>query len=299
MGELQKASKAVYMPIEDDQSSNSATESDGLMSEGYHPPTGPRWKSSRKIRVLIACGGFLAFMAYSALLLSVPWMWLNKERSQDAEDITSPLKPYVKYEPTFFGNTETSKDYPLVGRPNEELDASWHSIMQYFYAEIPVEMMEKLGRTKQGIQLPNGNYLANFAFIHQLHCLKRLHQSYFPDRYFPNMTEEEQELQLEHNLHCLQMLVEAIMCKADEAPLTMFWFDESILPGGNRTIPHQCVNWKGLMNRMEKIKVDPFTPGLLVHPKYGPVVPDGRKTVFDNRIGYVKHATPLDRDKWP
>lgn len=43
--------------------------------------------------------------------------------------------------------------------------------MQYFYAEIPVEYMEKLGRTKDGIQLPNGNYLANYAFIHQLHCL--------------------------------------------------------------------------------------------------------------------------------
>lgn len=41
------------------------------------------------------------------------------------------------------------------------------------------------------------------------------------------------------------------------------------------------------------------TPGLLVHPKYGPVVPDGRNTKLDNRIGYVKNATPLDRTKWP
>ena len=43
--------------------------------------------------------------------------------------------------------------------------------MQYFYSEVSHEYMEKLGRTKQGIRLPNGNYLANYAFIHQLHCL--------------------------------------------------------------------------------------------------------------------------------
>ncbi len=63
------------------------------------------------------------------------------------------------------------------------------------------------------------------------------------------------------------MLVEAIMCKADETPLTMIWFDNSILPGGNRTIAHECVNWNALIDGMEKIKVDPFEPGVLVHPQ--------------------------------
>lgn len=101
------------------------------------------------------------------------------------------------------------------------------------------------------------------------------------------------------SVHCLQMLVEVVMCKADETPLTMIWFDESILPGGNRTIAHECKNWDTLIEGMEEVKVDPFTPGLLVHPKYGPVVPDGRNTTLDNRIGYVKNATPLDRTKWP
>lgn len=95
------------------------------------------------------------------------------------------------------------------------------------------------------------------------------------------------------------MLIEAIMCKADETPLTMFWFNESILPGGNRTIAHECVDWKLLLEGMEKVKVDPFEEGLLIHPKFGAVVPDGRDTVLDNRIGYVMHATPLDRDKYP
>ncbi|KAI0183675.1 hypothetical protein EV127DRAFT_352134 [Xylaria flabelliformis] len=215
------------------------------------------------------------------------------------DKLTAPIRKHIKYEPTYFGHTETSRDYKLVGKPSDELDASWSSIMQYFYAEVPKEYIQSLDRERDSIRLPNGNYLANYAFIHQLHCLKRLHQPYFPEHYWPDMTEEEKELQLEHSLHCLQMLVEIVMCKADETPLTMIWFDESILPGGNRTIAHECKNWDMLIEGMEQVKVDPFTPGLLVHPKYGPVVPDGRNTKLDNRIGYVKNATPLDRTKWP
>jgi hypothetical protein len=95
------------------------------------------------------------------------------------------------------------------------------------------------------------------------------------------------------------MLVEAIMCKADETPLTMIWFDNSILPGGNRTVAHECVNWDRLLEGMDEIKVDPFEPGVLVHPKFGPVVPDGRYTTLDNRIGYIFDPVPLDREKYP
>lgn len=95
------------------------------------------------------------------------------------------------------------------------------------------------------------------------------------------------------------MLVEAIMCKADETPLTMIWFDNSILPGGNRTIAHECVNFDALLKGMDEIKVDPFEPGVLVHPKFGAVLPDGRQTQLDNRIGYIFDPVPLDRDLYP
>lgn len=59
------------------------------------------------------------------------------------------------------------------------------------------------------------------------------------------------------------------MCKADEAPLTMRWLENSVLPTGNRTIEHECVNWDHLMKEMARIHVDPFEPGMFVHPKLG------------------------------
>ncbi|PVH95183.1 hypothetical protein DM02DRAFT_691290 [Periconia macrospinosa] len=194
---------------------------------------------------------------------------------------------------------ESSKDYTLVGHPSDELDARWSNLMQYFFTEVPYEYMAKLGRLDEGLQLPNGNYVANYAFMHQLHCLKRIYQSYYPSRYFPNMTEHEESLMQEHNLHCLEMIIEGIMCKADETPLTLRWLDNTPLPTGNRSIAHECVNWDRLTEGLEKYKVDPFVPNVFVHPKFGPVAPHGRNTVIENRIGYTPDAKKLDYEKYP
>jgi hypothetical protein len=80
----------------------------------------------------------------------------------------APIRKYIEYEPKIFHMTETSKDYPLVGQPSDELDARWSNLMQYFYAQVPASYMKKLGREKTGIRLDNGNYLANFAWVHQV-----------------------------------------------------------------------------------------------------------------------------------
>ncbi|KAJ4287574.1 hypothetical protein N0V90_012277 [Kalmusia sp. IMI 367209] len=86
-------------------------------------------------------------------------------------------------------------------------------------------------------------------------------------------------------VHCLQMILKAIMCKADTNPETLHWVDENQFPLGNRDSPHECINWSLLMDGMKKNRVDPFKPGVLVHPKYGesigPVVPDGKNTIID------------------
>ena len=67
--------------------------------------------------------------------------------------------------------TKLAKDYKLVGQPSDELDQRWSNLMQYFYAQVPASYMKKLGREKTGIRLKNGNYLANYAWVHQLHCI--------------------------------------------------------------------------------------------------------------------------------
>ncbi|KAM7192105.1 hypothetical protein V8F33_008530 [Rhypophila sp. PSN 637] len=295
MGILEEKAEAEYSPIDSDRSTSS---SDGFLYDGEHPAY-QRPKSSLRKKLYLALGGLTVLVIYSLALISATSAWWKREMKHGANVIDSPIREYIHYEPKIFKMTETSKDYQLVGQPSDELDKRWSNLMQYFYAQVPAEYMKKLGREKTGIRLENGNYLANYAWVHQLHCIKRLHQAHFPERYYPHMTDFERELQTEHSLHCLQMLTEAIMCKADETPLTMIWFDNSILPGGNRTVAHECVNFELLLEGMDKAKADPFEPGLLIHPKFGPVLPEGRNTTLDNRIGYIFDPVPLDRDVYP
>jgi hypothetical protein len=85
----------------------------------------------------------------------------------------APLREYIEYEPFTFEKNPHSPTAGLMEHPSDELDAKWSSIMKYFFSEVPYEYMANLGRLDEGLQLPNGNYAANYAFMHQLHCLVR------------------------------------------------------------------------------------------------------------------------------
>lgn len=80
MGVTQKQEKPAYSPIPDDQS---ATESDDLLYEGFKHTRKSRWS-----RWLIV-GGVVVFIAYSAVLVSIPYLWLKKERLHGANVIDS------------------------------------------------------------------------------------------------------------------------------------------------------------------------------------------------------------------
>ncbi|PVH95181.1 hypothetical protein DM02DRAFT_691275 [Periconia macrospinosa] len=175
---------------------------------------------------------------------------------------------------------EEAKDYELMGFPSAELDTAWENLMGDFFTEVPYSYVAKVGRLDEGIPTASGGFLATYSFMHQLHCLKRVHHSYWPERYYPNTTEQDKANLLEHN---------------HPVPETLRWVEQSRFPLGNRTSPHECVNWDALMSEMKKHRVDPFKPGVLVHPKFGPVVPDGRNTVIDEseRHRFVINGTSL------
>lgn len=82
MGVIQKDEKQAYSPIPDDLST---TESDDLLFEGFKSS---RAKKSRCSRWFII-GGVIAFVAYSAALVTIPYLWFRKERLHGASVIDS------------------------------------------------------------------------------------------------------------------------------------------------------------------------------------------------------------------
>lgn len=83
----EKDTTPAYSPLEDDQSSSSARESDELLHDGY-PTARPR-VSSRKRRAFIALGGIVAFLAYSFTLTTATSMYWKKQRLHGANVIDS------------------------------------------------------------------------------------------------------------------------------------------------------------------------------------------------------------------
>jgi hypothetical protein len=69
--------------------------------------------------------------------------------------------------------------------------------------------------------------------------------------------------------HCLHMLREGIMCQADTTLVTMRWNPKRLIPNGNFSSPHACVNWDLLMKWVKQHAFDAFADGVLVHPEFG------------------------------
>ncbi|KAG6005654.1 hypothetical protein E4U21_007770 [Claviceps maximensis] len=179
-----------------------------------------------------------------------------------------PLTPYIQYEKKFLqkmGGHENS----IMGPPSPEVDAKWEELTQFFFTEFPYEEMKKLGREKEAIQLPNGNFIVVYAVNHLLHCLKRVHHSQYPDHYFPNMTEHQKIEAKQHDMHCFEDLIQQAMCHGDTAPYTTLWHKKDPRPTGRSDIAHECVNWDMLTAELKRKHVDPWEPGLLIHPEFG------------------------------
>ncbi|KAG5982194.1 hypothetical protein E4U55_002212 [Claviceps digitariae] len=274
---VEKSKSLEYMPI--DASSDGENEDDSLMNH--------RWKpvNSRISRFYTYTAQIAAVLLYSILLITVTSWWWQRERLHGPGVIKTPLTPYIHYEEKLFPKMNTHK-YSIMGPPSPELDAKWDDLTQFFFTEFPYEDMKRLGREKEAIQLPNGNFMVLYTVNHLLHCLKRLHHSRHPEYYFPNMTEEEKIKANKHDMHCLEDLVQEVICHADTAPYTTRWYQKDPRPTGNSDIAHECVNWDLLKAELKRKHVDPWEPGLLVHPVFGPVVTDGKNTVFPERMGF-------------
>lgn len=71
------------------------------------------------------------------------------------------------------------------------------------------------------------------------------------------------------SVHCLEDLVQEVICHADTAPYTTRWYQKDPRPTGNSDILHECVNWDMLKDEFKRKHVNPWEPGLLVHPVFG------------------------------
>ncbi|KAG4422698.1 hypothetical protein IFR04_004176 [Cadophora malorum] len=108
--------------------------------------------------------------------------------------------------------------------------------------------------------------LARLMSINQLHFLKYLCQYIHQDYY--TIIDINVPVK-DHVNHCIEMLRQVIMYKADTALMTYEWLPDFPGPWPNFGIQHECVNWEKIDNWSKKRSIDIFEPKYLHHPKLG------------------------------
>ena len=146
---------------------------------------------------------------------------------------------------------------------------------------------------QSGIFLGDGSgYLATPTAYHDIHCIRYLHETIYPNYYFPNDTEKKQLDRDAHARtsslpsinetasffrgaadtfvpgHCLHELYHSLTCNPDMTIRVMKWHPNVVLPSPVDH-EHECMDWDRIDAWARERYVDTATPGLLVHPTQG------------------------------
>ena len=100
----------------------------------------------------------------------------------------------------------------------------------------------------------------------------------YESHYFPNLTAREAHENRLHSFHCLDLLRQTVMCKADVSLVTMRWGHTQQMPLGNFSTSHTCRSWDAIDQWAgEHAPKRLMEPGWLKHPTFVDVVAEGNR----------------------
>ncbi|KAG5914369.1 hypothetical protein E4U42_000526 [Claviceps africana] len=194
-----------------------------------------------------------------------------------AEGLFSPAQDHVRTKVTVIHDRPSDiKASPYVGATSPEVDAAWYRLLRHHNIRITDDELRALNQTS--IRLGHGGgSMGMMGVFHELHCLKLVREAVFADHYYADKTPAERAMMAGHTEHCIDILRSAAMCRADTAIFTYHWNDATRLPNPTWAQKHQCLDWELLEGWLEERRIDIMSPNLLVHPKYGPAYPGGKR----------------------
>jgi hypothetical protein len=167
---------------------------------------------------------------------------------------------------------ETDRKSIYRQSPSPEVDAAWARIQTRDPIAISRESVIAMGtdpedaaKFPESLGLGPDAYIAKVDVFHQIHCLNmlrmNLHQNY--NYYFG--TKPVDKFQSLHVSHCVQTLVENLMCTGNVDVYTHIWVDAQLLPFPDFNINHKCRDFDTIlawqernaitMDRLENIRV--------------------------------------------
>ncbi|KAI2607962.1 hypothetical protein GGR54DRAFT_389811 [Hypoxylon sp. NC1633] len=163
-----------------------------------------------------------------------------------------------------------SEESPYAGPPSEDIDRAWANLLDH--VNIRASDRELASSNQTSVQLPSGqDSLVWMDVSHQLHCVKYLRQWIYRNHYHPEVGPEEIPHWLLHIDHCLDLIRQALMCRADTSLMTFQWAADRREPMLKLESPeHVCVDWKDLMEKVESRRVSDADMAVLTNPNLEP-----------------------------
>ncbi|KAG1787747.1 uncharacterized protein HD556DRAFT_936759 [Suillus plorans] len=186
-------------------------------------------------------------------------LWMRTPSTQLRNDIPS-IYSSAAVEPVILRLNGTF-DFPSIyrGPPSPEIDAVWNRISRDVGpTRMTREEMLKAGTTstelRSKVRYPEevgGGYMTSIEAVHQLHCVNLLRKASWFEHYSASTDRSFQfppDAIHRHIGHCIEMIRQNIMCRADTTMLTWHWVQGYDSPHAKFSTRHRCRNFEKIMD---------------------------------------------------
>ncbi|KAF5019109.1 hypothetical protein F66182_8878 [Fusarium sp. NRRL 66182] len=205
----------------------------------------PRSRLERWVHILPYSG-----MMNIALLLVLFATWTLKGQDMNKayipNQIYSPAQAAVEYETVVFSGglrEETSK----FRGSSKDVDAHWDELYnQVLISEITAESAANLPNATTPFTNDTSHYVVELDVFHQLHCLNMLRKLVYPHVYEMDLTSTSDEAadNIFHMEHCYEQLRQSLQCSSDISTIYWEWSEKRQRMFGNVRTTHTCKNFE-------------------------------------------------------
>ncbi|TRX93776.1 hypothetical protein FHL15_005452 [Xylaria flabelliformis] len=199
---------------------------------------------TKRKKGILSCGRVYVAILHVMILLLIGLLlnhgFIDSNRSSaQLERSWSPVQDFVEYQESTKHATDPGHNSVYSGPPSEEQEDAWDRLIMPAYLNVSRDELTRAGESFENvIELVGGGYIVSLAVYHELHCL---------DRYYPNLTETQNQFLKGHLDHCLEVLRMSIMCQGNTVLNSYKWdteaIDKPMTTSNSRSV---CVKWSSI-----------------------------------------------------
>jgi len=226
---------------------------------------------------------YISLLINAVLVVAVLDGYFGIERHcWQLQSISSPLSQQLDltyHETKLNGTMRAQSAYRYDDLPPipQEVDEAWVRITKTHYAfPASKEDFSDSITSKSYVRLPDflgGQYPAMIEGFHQLHCLNFLRKStWFNYPFYQNheafgieFTDGDMMVRTHVN-HCIDLLRQVLMCKADMGIIGLRWIEGMSNPVPDFSTRHKCLNYEQMIDWAEANPMVEFPKGFRLAP---------------------------------